>query len=202
MTYGTSTFGKEEKALLADKQAFYHALGRAAPAAIRALAGKISYDVKQATLQAGFTVEDAEEIVNDAVVITISNIQNQSFLFAEFSPAAYANGVARKLLANRIRTKKPRQQELEDTTPAKDFNPETYLNNKELETTIGKLLGKLEENCRKLLRLKYFDNLRDKEIVEQKLTPYTSTTSLKSKRNQCLNKLIELAKAAGIAADL
>jgi DNA-directed RNA polymerase specialized sigma subunit len=97
-----------------------------------------------------------------------------------------------------VRTKKPRHEALEDFETTSDINPEAYLNNKELEQLVGKLLGKLEENCRQLLRLKYFENLRDKEIVEQNLTSYSSTTSLKSKRNQCMNKLIEIANETGL----
>jgi RNA polymerase sigma factor (sigma-70 family) len=189
---------KEEQKWSTDKQAFYDALGRAEPAAIRALAGKIAYDVKQATQHAALSAEDAEELVNDAVMITITNIQNQSFLYSDFSPVAYAKGVVRKLVANKVRSKKPRHEALEDFETTSDINPEAYLNNKELEQLVGKLLGKLEENCRQLLRLKYFENLRDKEIVEQNLTSYSSTTSLKSKRNQCMNKLIEIANETGL----
>jgi RNA polymerase sigma factor (sigma-70 family) len=203
MAFSISIFQKtEERKLLSDKQAFYDALGRAEPAAIRALAGKIAYDVKQAALHAALSAEDAEELINDAVMITITNVQNQTFLYSDFSPAAYAKGVARKLIANRIRTKKPKQEQLEDNGMTSDYDPEDYVNNKELELLVGKLLGKLEENCRQLLRLKYFENLRDKEIVEQNLTSYSSTTSLKSKRNQCMNKLIEIAKETGLLDDI
>jgi len=198
MTLSVFRFLKEGKGLLTDKRAFYDALGRAEPTAIRVLAGKISGDVKKVARQAGLSVEDAEELVNDAVVITISNIRNQTFLFTDFSPAAYAHGVVRKLIANRIRTQKPKHEELEDVHLLSEFNPDTYLSNKELEAMIGLLLGKLEPNCRQLLQLKYFENLRDKEIIEQGLTSYTATTSLKSRRSQCLNKLIELARETGL----
>lgn len=198
MTFSKSKLQDEEKQLLADKRAFYEALGRAEPVAIRALAGKIAYDVQQATRKVGLTAEDAEELLNDAIVITISNIQKQTFLFTDFSPVAYANGVVKNLIANRLRVKKPVKQELNDVMIASDLDVETYLNNKELEFIIGYLLDKLEENCRQLLQLKYFENLRDKEVVEQGLTPYSTTDSLKSKRNKCLNKLIELAKGTKI----
>jgi len=193
---------KEEQKLLADKQALFNALGRGDSAAIRALAGKIRYDVDQAARYAGLSGEDVEELLNDAMVITITNIQKQTFLFSDFSPAAYAKGVVRKLIANRIRTKKPVQMVLEDNEMVSDYDPEDYLNNKELEQLIGKLLGKLGENCQQLIRLKYFENLQDKEIVEQNLTAYTSTTSLKSKRSQCMTKLIEIAKETGLFDDV
>jgi RNA polymerase sigma factor (sigma-70 family) len=185
---------KERQSLLADKQAFFDALGRAEPTAICVLADKIAYDTKQAVLRAALSIEDAEELVNDAVVITITNIQNQKFLFSDFSPVAYAHGVVRKLIANRIRAKKPTQEISEYEDIISDDDPEVYLEHKDIEHIIGKLIGKLGVNCQQLLRLKYFDNLRDKEIIEQNLTPYNSTTSLKSKRNQCMNQLIELAK--------
>jgi RNA polymerase sigma factor (sigma-70 family) len=193
---------KEEQRLLGDKQAFYDALGRGEPAAIRALAGKIRHDTTRLALFANLTAEDAEELVNDAVVITITNINNHTFLFSDFSPVAYAKGVIRKLIANQLRTKKPVRVQLEDNEVASDYDPVVYLSNKELEKIVGRILGKLEENCRQLLRLKYFENLRDKDIVEQNLTPYTSTTSLKSKRSQCMNKLMELAHEMGIVNEI
>lgn len=193
---------KEAQRLLEDKKAFYDALGRADPAAIRLLAGKIAGNVRQAALRATLSIEDAEELVHDAVVVTIANIQSQAFLFSDFSPVAYANGVARKLIANRARAKKPIQETLENNEMFSDYDPEAYFNNKELERLIGKLLGKLGENCQQLLRLKYFDNLRDQEIVDQQLTPYNSTNSLKSKRNQCMGKLIEIAKASGLLEEI
>ncbi len=193
---------KEAQRFLEDNKAFYDALGRAEPGAIRVLAGKIAGNVRQAALRAALSTEDAEELVHDAVVVTIANIQNQTFLFSDFSPVAYANGVVRKLIANRVRARKPAQEALEDNEMFSDYDPEIYLNNKELEHLIGKLLGKLGENCQQLLRLKYFDNLRDQEIVDQQLTPYHSTNSLKSKRNQCMGKLIELAKASGLLDEI
>lgn len=201
MTFSISKFQKAEKKLLADRKAFYEALGRSESVAIRALAGKIAYDVQQAAKKVGLTPEDAEELLNDAIVITISNIQKQVFLFTDFSPVAYAMGVVKKLIANRLRTKKPIQQELDGVVVISDLDADTYLNNKEIESIIDSLLDKLEENCKQLLRLKYFENLRDKEIVEQRLTPYTSTASLKSKRSHCLNKLTELAKGSKALED-
>jgi hypothetical protein len=50
MTFSISKLQKEGSNFLADKQAFYDALGRAEPLAIRTLAGKISYDAKQFAL--------------------------------------------------------------------------------------------------------------------------------------------------------
>ncbi|MBV6441752.1 MAG: hypothetical protein EPGJADBJ_03441 [Saprospiraceae bacterium] len=183
-----------------DNQSFFEALGRAEPAAIRQLAAKIVTGVRQMSARAGLSPQDAEEILNDAVVITISNIREGKFRFMDFSPATYASGVARKLIANRVRVKKPAAQELDNLPLLSDMNPEAYVQDKERQKLVGQLLQQLEETCRQLIQLKYFNTLRDEEIIDKQLTPFTSVNSLKSKRSQCLKKLAGLALEAGITS--
>lgn len=183
-----------------DNQLFFEALGRADPAAIRQLAAKIATGVRQASARAGLMPQDAEETLNDAVVITISNIRDGKFQYMDFSPATYASAVVRKLIANRVRVKKPAAQELDNLPLLSDMNPEAYMQAKERQKLVGQLLQKLEETCRQLIQLKYFNTLRDEEIVDQQLTSFTSVNSLKSKRSQCLKKLAGLALEAGITS--
>lgn len=181
-----------------DKRAFYDALGVANSQAIRFLSSKITPSVRKAVAQYRMDKQDIGEIVNDALVITISNIRDGKFSYMDFSPATYANGVARKLIANRIRTKKPITQEVDDLPLVSDLNPETYLKNKERESIVGQLLQRLGETCQKLIRLKYFSLMKDKEIIEKQLAGFSSINSLKSKRSQCMKKLGVLAVEAGI----
>lgn len=188
----------DDQKLLLDKKAFFEALGRAESQAIRLLSQKIIYELKDATAQAQLTSEDAEELLNDAIVVTISNIRNGKFVFSDISPVAYAKGVVRKLIANHLRTKKPRKKELEDSDALSDFDPFAYLEDKERQAVVGQLLKRLGENCHNLLVMKFFSHLKDEEIITQGLAPYTSVGSLKSKRSQCLKKLAELARQAGI----
>lgn len=180
-----------------DKRVFFDALGQADSDAIRFLAQKISYSIRQSAFKARLAAEDVEELINDAIVITIGNIQQGKVQFMDYSPVAYALGVSRRLMANRIRSKKPPTEELDQVHLASDFNPEVYLKNKEQEKIIGQLLAKLEENCRLLIRLKFFHQKKDREIIEEKLSPYHSVDTVKSKRSQCLKKLARLATAAG-----
>lgn len=182
----------------AEKKAFFQSLARAERAAIRELAKKISYGINQATSRAGLQPQDAEELLNDTIVITISNIKQGKFKFMDFSPASYASGVARRLIANRIRTKKPRTEEVTDLPLVSDLNPEKYMKDKERQAIVGQLLAKLGETCRKLIRLKYFEQKKDKEIIENKWADFSSINSLKSKRSQCMKKLAGMAKEVGI----
>jgi len=193
-----SLFKTSNKKLLSDKKAFFDALGRVDTSAVKLLRQKINYDVRQAARQTNLSPEDAEELLNDAVVITVTNIKKGKFLYTDFSPAAYAQGVVRKLIANRIRTYKPKYEELEKVSLASGFDPEKYLQDKERQSIIGALLERLGENCRQLIKMRYFRQLKDQEIIDQQLTTYSSLGSLKSKRSQCLKELGALARNAGI----
>ena len=67
----------------------------------------------------------------------------------------------------------------------------------QLETEIlEKLLAQLEPNCQNLIRLKYLEERRDKEVIDAKLTQYTTVDALKNHRAKCMRKLVELAAAS------
>lgn len=180
------------------KREAYISLSKASPVAIRQLAKQIQPDVRKACLNAGFSLEDAEELLNDVLVITISNIRKQTFEFQNFHPAAYAMGVSRKLLANRIRSKKPPTESIEYLSEHSKLNPEKYYEDKERQIIVGQLLHKLGRVCRQLIEMRYYQHYRDKELLEKKLVPFSTVNSLKSKRSQCLKQLANLARAAGI----
>lgn len=188
----------KEKSLLADKKAFYDALEKVSPAAVALLGEKIGYDIGQSAKRAKLSKEDTEELINDAVVITVGNIRKGTFPFVDSSPVAYAKGVGRKLIANRIRKQSPRSEELEHVHLESDFNPDKYLQDKERRSIVNTLLSRLGDTCQKLLKMRYFKQLRDKEIIELQLVPYSNVGSLRSKRSQCLKELERLAADAGI----
>lgn len=166
--------------------------------AIRALSKKIKPDIRRLVGATRLTEQDTEELMNDAIVVTIAAIKSGRFQDMDYHPAAYAMGVVKKLIANLLRKKRLQTEELKNISKESDFNPETYLKNKERQLIVQKLLSQLGKSCRELLELKYFKYLKDKEIIAQKITAYTNIASLKSKRSQCLKKLATLARQAGI----
>ena len=189
---------KEQTDLLSDKKAFFDALDKMDPKAVRLLGKKIESDIKQAARNGRLSPEDAEELVNDAVVTTVSNIRKGTFPFIDSSPVAYAKGVGQKLIANRIRKQRPQSEDLSIVQVASDFNPEKYIQDKERRNIVKTLLGRLGENCRNLLQLKYFSHLRDKEAIDKGMAAYTTVGSMRAKRSQCLKELEGLARGAGI----
>lgn len=180
------------------KEAFFEGLRQADVSTIRALAIKVLPDIQRMIENVGLSVEDAEEILNDAILVTLSAIRKGTFQFMGFHPAAYTLGVAKKLVANRMRSPKAHIELLENMAPSTDSTPENYLENKERISIVKELLNRLSEECRKVLLLKYFEHKRDQEVVSKKLTAYSTIGSLKSKRGECLKKLADAARKAGI----
>lgn len=181
-----------------DKKAFFEALAKLDQEAVLYLGEKISYDVRQGAKEAMLSPEDTEELLNDAILITVSNIKKGKFKYMDFSPATYAKGVARKLIANQKRKKKLPTSQIEHAHLTSDFNPDKYMADKERQQIVETLLGRLGENCRKLLVMKFYEQRDDHEIINQQMVPYSTIGSLKSKRSQCLKKMGKLAMAAGI----
>ena len=176
---------------------FFIKLKNADPGAIRELASKISYRTNQMVRQANFSTQDAEELVQDALVITITNIRKERFQFQKFTPTAYALGVVRKLIANKLRKRKLSTTSLKGTENLPDFSPEAFLQKKEREQFIGKLLHQLGETCQQILQLKYFEGYKDEEIIRERKTGFSNVNSLKVKRSQCMKQLRALARSQG-----
>ena len=184
--------------LLSNKKALFNALGKMDPHAVRLLGKKIEYDIKTAAKNARLSTEDAEELVNDAVVVTVANIRKGTFPFLDSSPVAYAKGVGRKLIANRIRKQRPQSEDLGKVQVASDFDPDKYMQDKERRSIVKELLARLGENCRNLLKIKYFTHIKDQEAIDKKVVAYSTVGSMRAKRSQCLKELEGLAREVGI----
>lgn len=178
------------------------ALKSAESTAIRVVAAKITPDVRSAVRKFRLPEEDVEEVVHDALMVLISAIREGKYQDQGYHPAAYAIGVARKLLANRVRAKKTTSIPLDDLQLVSDFDPGQYLQEKERRALVEQLLQQLSDTCQQLIRFKYFENLKDKEIIARGLLDFTTSDSVKSKRNQCMKKLVRIAQAAGLQTDV
>jgi RNA polymerase sigma factor (sigma-70 family) len=182
--------------LTGEKAVFYQSLKDLEPAAIRHLAQRIAAFLPSLSASAVLTTEDREELVSDAVFITLQKIGNGQFILQEADPATYAIAVAKNLLGNHLQKKRIETAPLENLTglPASEFDPEKYLQLKEREALMDSMLDKLEELCRQLILLRYYEEISDEEAIAQKRTPYSNTDSLKVQRSKCLKKLAELVR--------
>jgi RNA polymerase sigma factor (sigma-70 family) len=139
--------------------------------------------------------EDLEELANDAAVLVLRKICDGTYSFFGVSPMYYAHSVADNLLRNFCRKKHWNCLELNDAIVAfQQPEVEAYFTQEELKNQVENALSKLSEPRQLVIRLKYFEDLKDEEIVGRGLAPHRSTDSLKSARCRSLKQLAGFMK--------
>lgn len=181
-----------------DSLQFYEALKQLRSEAILHLSNRLEKSVKSLNGVYLLTNEDIEEVRNDAILITLKKITEGLYQYQNYSPLSYTMAVFKNLLNNRLRKKKQATTELTNVEYV-DFSPEEYYIRKEKEVELGEILKSLGDNCEQIIRLKYYDQFKDGEIISNKLSAYSTVDSLKSKRSQCLKKLAKLVRQTGVS---
>jgi DNA-directed RNA polymerase specialized sigma24 family protein len=179
-----------------DHGALFEGLRHEEAEAIRCLSARVSGSIFKIGKGYRLRDDDVEELICDCITICLQKIRAGKYIFQGYSPATYVIEIAKNRAQN-FRHKALRQQtaDLEkvgDRAQEDDFGSlaETEL----LET----LLSQLEANCQNLIRLKYLEERRDKEVIEEKRTQYTTVDALKNHRSKCLKKLVEIGASASL----
>lgn len=191
LEYG-NTGGKESS--ITGQQALFEGLKKQAPWAIRQLGMEVRRYFLRLPGAAGIHQQDQEELINDTLVVVLGKLEQGAFEFQGASPAAYAMAVARNLLRNWLRKQRLPAVSLDDAGPLPDTALDDYFEKKEKEQLLGRLLSQLGEDCRQLIRLRYYEEIKDEQAIEQQLTKYSTVDSLKNKRCKCLKKLSQMVK--------
>lgn len=167
----------------------YHQLKVHDPATVRRLCEGIKLHLQLNKYRRATSIEDLEELTNDAAVLVLRKICDDTFNFFGVSPMSYAKAVADNLLRNFCRRKRQHWQALETVTLPIQPEVEAYFTQIELKNQVENALSKLSEASQLVIRLKYFEDLKDEEIVRDGLSPHRSTDSLKSARCRSLKRL-------------
>jgi RNA polymerase sigma factor (sigma-70 family) len=162
--------------------------------AFRCLYTRISGTVYSLGKEYRLTDEDIEEVICDSITLLTQKIRQGVYTFQGYQPASYAIEIAKNRIRHAARQQQKHQSEA--LGAAAEMTEDNAAWNWETLAVLEKLLNSISENCRNLIRLKYLDELSDKEIIEQQRTPYTTVNALKSHRSQCMKKLTELAQSA------
>ena len=173
----------------------YHQLKAQDFTAVRHLCDGIKLHLQLKKYQFSISVEDLEELANDAAVLVLRKICDDTFIFYGISPMTYAQTVADNLLHNFCRKKRMECLELsESMEPYQQPEVEAYFAQKELKNRIENALLKLSEANQMVIRLKYLEDFSDEEIVRFELSPHRTTDSLKSARCRSMKRLAGLMK--------
>ncbi len=194
-----SNFHLQNRASQLDKKSspafLYYQLKTLDPAAVNLLCEGIKLHLNLKKYRKTALAEDLEELANDAAVLVLRKICDGSYNFFGVSPMYFAQRVADNLLRNFCRKKQWNCLELNDSiVPLQQPEVEAYFTQEELKNQVENALSKLSEPCQLVIRLKYFEDLKDEEIVGRGLAPHRSTDSLKSARCRSLKQLAVIMK--------
>jgi len=161
--------------------------------AIRCLSARVSGSIFNIGKSHHLPDDDIEELICDCITICIQKIRGGTYTFKGYNPATFVIEIAKNRARNFRRNSMKHEtfgfESIGEQADEADFGSlaETEL--------LEKLLSKLETNCQNLIRLKYLEERRDKEVIEEKLTQYTTVDALKNHRSKCLKKLVEIGAA-------
>lgn len=195
----SNTFGNflgfAKKNELEQADLLYEALRQRSDKAIQFAQRKTMKTVASMSRFAGLSAMDSEEILNDAVIILLQKIETGSYQFQGYDPCTFLVEIAKRLISNAKRKNQRVFEDIETHYELADNETERYLESKANETVLHNLLSQIGENCQKLISLKYLQEFKDEEILEQKMTQYSTINTLKVKRSECMKKLSELANS-------
>lgn len=183
--------GKSPCKLYEDTALFFQELERESNLAIQCLYSKTTSSIYYLGRSHQLNDNDIEELICDCIVECILKIRQKKYIYQGFDPASYVIEIAKYKSKNYYRKiQKNTTVELESNLiPEEEDDPS---NAKDMEL-VEELLQSLDKNCQNLIRLKYLKEKKDHEIIQGKLTQYTTVDALKNHRSKCMKKLVLLS---------
>ncbi|MDX1911610.1 MAG: hypothetical protein SFV22_09015 [Saprospiraceae bacterium] len=180
----------------ADHQMLFTGLELEETMAIQCLSSKVSGSIFNIGKGYRLTDDDIEELICDCVTLCLQKIRAGSYVFQGFDPATFvieiAKNKARNFRRSAVRHDTGDLDQVGERPVEDDFG--SFADTELLE----KLLAQLDPNCMNLIRLKYLEERRDKEVIEEKLTQYSTVDALKNHRSRCMKRLVELGATASL----
>ena len=158
-----------------------------------ALYRKCFQSVKKYITQNNGDENAAEDVFQDSYLILLRQLQKPGFQINR-SLSNYLQGICRNLWLQELRQKKnsgvQSKEDLEYIAIIEDQVPSYEIN--ERNQIIISLLESLNEDCRKIIELFYYQEMRMAQIYE--VMGYSSEQVAKNKKSSCLKKLRDNVK--------
>lgn len=163
-------------------------------AAILCLQAKALPSVKKIVAGHGLSDEKTDELLNSATLVFLQKIESGAYQFQGHSPLNYFIEIAKRQALMATRSLKKATAPLENLPETADPDHADLLRRQDAAETVRLLLDQLGPPCNDVIRLHHIDGYSDEEVVNQRLTKYSTPDSLKMKRSDCMKKLVQLAQ--------
>lgn len=136
--------------------------------------------------------DDALDIFQDSIIALFENAQKKKLDTLKSSVKTYLFAIGKYKIYKILKTRSTGESTLSD-----EFIENLELNepdtNDELTIKLQKAYKNLGEQCKKILRLSFYEGKTNEEIVEE--LNYTSKDVVKSQKSRCIKKLKELIES-------
>ncbi len=187
-------FSGKPSSRFSSNESLFDGLKKADSAAILYLQSKVLPSIKMMVKSHGLQQDCVEDILNQSILIFLQKINDGYYQYVGNSPSTYLIQIARRVTLLATRDLKNTTQSIDSIPENRDPDFENLARHQEAAEMVALLLSKLGPPCDQLIHLYHIDGLSDEEIIAQQLTRYTNTDSLKSKRSQCMKKLVQLGE--------
>ena len=139
--------------------------------------------------------EDCEEAFNDALLAFYNAVRTDHYDETKGSIEGFLTTTGRNKLIDIIRKAHPERQietPIEEMDVFLNISDDTNDEEDERESIVANIVKRLEEPCRKILFMFYYDRASMKDIAHA--LDYKSSDVAKSKKNVCMNKVKAVAE--------
>jgi RNA polymerase sigma factor (sigma-70 family) len=145
--------------------------------------------------------EDAQDIFQEVIVSFVQIVQDGKFR-GESSIKTFLYALARNTWLNELKRRgrmNQRNKLYEEGRDSVTIPASESFENREIRKQLLASVGRLGEDCRRILTLFYYEGLSMKEILEQ--TAYENDQVVRNKKYKCLKQLADLINNDKIIAE-
>jgi len=187
------------KNLFSDEAIFLNAVRKGESKAILYLQDKSAGFMQKLLDQNHLPRHLSGEVLNDACIILLKKIRAPEFELQSAKLSTYFLEIVKYVVLNKTRGRQyTRNADIDDQQHLQDHTVQEYFERKEHIELIDRLFQNIGPPCSDIIRLKYLDGYADEEVVAQQLSAYSTVESLRVKRSDCMKKLKDMVKKAGL----
>jgi len=130
--------------------------------------------------------EDARDLFQEGMLVVIEKAQSPDFYLSS-KMGTFLYSVCRRLWLNKINRQKNRENLHAEVPDIEIELPRINDEQSEEEQLVTHLFRRLSESCREILRMRFFEKLKDKEIARQ--MSLSGADYVKTQRHRCMKQL-------------
>lgn len=159
--------------------------------AFRHLYRQFFKSVEHLVLQNNGDEEDAKDVFQDGLIVLFNNVKLKKFVLSS-TLKTYLYSICRNIWLMKLRKVKKETplKEQHEHLPLSENIFETLLTNERTQM-LAQLVNQLDENCRRIIELFYFNKMKMDQIKE--VFGLASVAVAKNKKSNCMKKLRKMA---------